>query len=90
MNTSMDFRDFLQKEKTELRLPYAAGLKTYDDKRSWRLREEVPAGWYRFREAGRYLEPIETIEPELGEWKLPAVRGYHAQGRFDLDFQRHF
>ena len=41
-----------------------------------------PPGWYRFRESGRYLEPIEAIEPELAEWNLPAVRGYLAQGRF--------
>jgi hypothetical protein len=78
----MDFRQFLQDGKAELRLPYAAGLKTCDDKRSWRLREEIPPGWYRFREAGRYLEMVEAIEPELDGWKLPSVRGYLAQGRF--------
>jgi hypothetical protein len=78
----MDFRQFLQDDDTELRLPYAAGLKACDDKRSWRLREEIPPGWYRFREAGRYLEVVEVIEPELDRWKLPVVRGYLAQDRF--------
>lgn len=78
----MDFREFLQKDDAELRLPYAAGLKACDDKRGWRLREEIAPGWYRFRESGRFLEPVEPIEPEFDHWDLPAVRGYLAQGRF--------
>ena len=78
----MDFRQFLQGADSERRLPYAGGLKIRDDQRSWRLREELAPGWYRFREAGRYLEMIAPIEPELEAWELPTVRGYLAQDRF--------
>ena len=78
----MDYREFLQNGKAELRLPYAAGLKTCDDKRTWRLRQRLRPGWYRFREAGRYLQVIEPIEPEFEAWDLPVLRGYLAQGRF--------
>ena len=78
----MDFRQFLQGADSERRLPYAGGLKIRDDQRSWRLRDELPPGWYRFREAGRYLEMIAPIEPELDAWELPTVRGYLAQDRF--------
>lgn len=78
----MDFRQFLQDADSERRLPYAGGLKIRDDQRSWRLREEIPTGWYRFREAGRYLEMVAPIAPELDGWELPSVRGYLTQGRF--------
>ena len=78
----MDFRQFLQSGEAERRLPYVGGLMTCDDKRRWRLREEIPPGWYRFRECGRFLEVVEAIPPELDSWKLPAVRGYLGAGRF--------
>lgn len=78
----MDFREFLSKNATEVCLPYAAGKKVCNDKRTWRLREEILSGWYRFKEVGRYLEVIERTEPGLDEWNLCAIKGYFAQGRF--------
>ena len=42
MKPPMDYRQFLQKGDSELRLPYAAGLKTCDDRRSWRLERIAP------------------------------------------------
>lgn len=83
--TAMNYRDFLQSHARELRLPYAGGLKVRDESRTWRLRHEIPPGWYRFRESGRFLEVHEVIEPELHAWQLPPARGYLAQGRFVTD-----
>lgn len=81
----MNYRHFLQDHPRELRLPYAGGLKVRDATRTWRLRYEIPPGWYRFRESGRFLEVHEVIESELHSWRLPAARGYLAQGRFVTD-----
>ena len=81
----MDYRQFLQDDSAEFRLPYFEGLKVCNDSRSWRLREPVDPGWYRFSEKGRFLEPQEAIEPELDAWldhKLKRRSGYLALGQF--------
>ena len=83
----MDYRQFLQDESEEYFLPYFGGDFVCDDRRSWRIRDKSLApAWYRFRPAGRKLDAVETIEPELYKWKSRGLRGpfhgYHALDKF--------
>lgn len=72
----MDYTQFLQQPGEMLALPYFGGKSVCDDKLTYRLREELPPGWYRFRKSGRYLTMEAAIEPELEKWKLPRLSGY--------------
>jgi hypothetical protein len=76
----MDYTQFLQKPDEVLRLPYFGGISVCDDKLTYRLREQLPPGWYAFRKAGRYLTVENPISPELELWKLPRVIGYVFRG----------
>ena len=84
----MDYTQFLQKPDEVLRLPYFEGKSVCDNQLTYRLRETLRPGWYRFRKSGRYLTVEEPIAPELDNWKLPRVRGYLLHGRLiGDDFQ---
>lgn len=81
----MDYRQFLQNESEEFRLPYFEGQKVCDDSRTWRIRDQIDPGWYRFTASGRFLTPQERIEPELDAWQqhgLKELHGYIALGQF--------
>ena len=83
----MDYRSFLQNENEEFRLPYFGEGSICDAQRTWKIREEsLRPGWYRFRPAGRSLEMIEPIDPEIHKWESCGIRGphrgYQAIGRF--------
>src|SRR5436190_13874221 len=72
----MDYTQFLQKPDEALRLPCFGGRSVCDDRQTYRLREDLPPGWYRFKKSGRYVVAEDLIEPELGVWKLPQLKGY--------------
>lgn len=84
----MDFRDFLQTESSSLRLPYFGGRSVCDDQRTYRLRETISPGWYRFTESGRYLQVEETIDPEPEAWQLKSASGYLVDRHFIDDESR--
>ena len=77
----MDYTQFLQKPDEVLRLPYFSGKSVCDNKLTYRLRDALQPGWYRFRKSGRYLAVENAIPPELDAWKLPRVVGYVFHGR---------
>ena len=77
----MDYRQFLQKPDELLRLPCFGGKSVCDDQLTYRLREPVQPGWYRFRKVGRYLAVEAPIAPELDKWKLPGLIGFLFRGR---------
>ena len=77
----MDYTQFLQKSDEMLRLPYFGGDSVCDDKRTYRVREPLQPGWYRFRKSGRFLAAEARIQPELDSWKLQRVAGYVFRGR---------
>jgi hypothetical protein len=72
----MDYTQFLQKPDEFLTLPYFAGKTVCDDQLTYRLREPLQPGWYRFRKSGRNLTVEGPADPDLGAWKLPAIKGY--------------
>ncbi len=77
----MDYTQFLQKPGEVLILPYFSGRTVCDDKLTYRLRERLRPGWYRFRKSGRYVVPEGSTEPTLSPWKLPRITGYIFGGR---------
>jgi hypothetical protein len=77
----MDYTQFLQKPGGVLRLPYFGGKSVCDDKLTYRLRETLQPGWFKFRRSGRYLTADGPTEPELDSWRLPRVSGYVMNGR---------
>lgn len=84
----MDYRKFLQQPGESLHLPYFGGNSVCDDRQTYRLRQTMAPGWYRFTKSGRYLTPEEIIAPELDTWKLPALTGYVFHSRLiGNDFQ---
>src|SRR6185503_17438923 len=84
----MDYNEFLQKPDETLTLPYFDGKSVCDDKQTYRLRETLQPGWYRFRKAGRYLAVEGPAESAPEQWKLKRVTGYVMNGRFIAnDFQ---
>jgi hypothetical protein len=86
----MDYRQFLQRANEVLTLPYFGGKSVCDDKRTYRLRETLVPGWYRFRKSGRYLTEAGAVEAELHAWELPRVTGYVLRQRIvGMDFQTH-
>ena len=84
----MDYTQFLQKPDEVLTLPYFTGKTVCDDQLTYRLREDLQPGWYRFRKSGRYLTAEGPCEGDLSAWKLLRVTGYVFNGRIiSNDFQ---
>lgn len=84
----MDYRQFLQTPDEVLTLPYFEGKSVCDNALTYRLRETLPPGWYRFRKSGRYVTMEAEAEAELHAWTLPRVTGYVFNRQIvGLDFQ---
>ena len=84
----MDYTQFLQKPDEVLTLPYFTGKTVCDNELTYRLRESLQPGWYRFRKSGRYLTAEGPSEGDLSAWKLLRVTGYVFNGRIiSNDFQ---
>jgi hypothetical protein len=72
----MDYTQFLQKADEFLTLPYFTGKTVCDAQLTYRLRDALQPGWYRFHKSGRYLAIEGPTDGDLSAWKLPAVKGY--------------
>lgn len=84
----MDYTQFLQKPDEVLVLPYFTGKTVCDAQLTYRLRETLQPGWYRFRKSGRYLTVDAPADADLGAWKLPRLNGYVFNRRIiGKDFQ---
>jgi hypothetical protein len=77
----MDYTQFLQKPDEVLTLPYFSGKTVCDDRFTYRIRDNLQSGWYKFRKAGRYLTVEGAAEADLSAWKLRRVSGYVFNGR---------
>lgn len=89
----MNYQDFLSTSAAEHRLPYFGGGKICNAKRTWKVKSpNLVPGWYRFEESGRFLEPKESIEPELDQWQNlglgRSLKGYQTNGRFIGDMRQ--
>jgi hypothetical protein len=84
----MDYMQFLQKPDEILTLPYFTGNTVCDEHLTYRVRQALQPGWYRFRKTGRYLTVEGRAEPDPAGWKLRRVTGYAFYGRIiGNDFQ---
>ena len=77
-----------------LSFAYFGEGKVTDGVRHWRVRDAAAhsPGWYVFEQAGRGLEVVDSIEPELYQWQdnglKGPLKGYQAVGRFVGDFRQ--
>ncbi len=77
----MNYTAFLQTGIQEQILPYFEGKTVCDRERTYRLRQRLAPGWYRFHISGRYADALSPADSDAETWSLRTTQGYMVQDR---------